>query len=46
MKEAKRFLKEIRTSIRVKLFYWDNFNFCYFGKLKLDNELNTLYNGK
>jgi len=42
MKEVKNFLKEIRTEIRVKVFYWDNFNFCYFGTLKLEKELNTL----
>jgi len=42
MKRGKKYLKEIRTQIIVKLFYWDNFNFCYFGNFKLEKELKAL----
>lgn len=42
MKKVKKYLIEIRSQITVKLFYWDNFNFCYFGNFKLEKELKAL----
>jgi hypothetical protein len=40
MQGLNEFLKNVAVSIRVMLFYWENFSFCYIGSLKIEKEEN------
>jgi hypothetical protein len=35
--QVKRLLRKLKSEIVVSLFYWEHFNFCYIGTLKLEN---------